>query len=117
MNNRFYKRTQVNLEAEIISGGKTFKGSIENVSEGGVGYLIKSSIKDSSDFVPRKKIEVKFPTSTDENIKLECEIVWFSRSPAGDNELTLGLKIINPESEYKEWISNLSGSSIIKKMK
>ncbi|UCH80186.1 MAG: PilZ domain-containing protein [Nitrospiraceae bacterium] len=117
MDNRFYKRTQVQLNARIITEGKEFDGSIENVSEGGIGYLINSSIKDSTDFSPRKMIEVDFLTSAGEKIRLECEIVWFSRSPAGDNELTLGMKIVNPPPEYKEWMSNLSGNSIIKKIK
>ncbi len=54
MDNRFYKRTYLNLTARIIADGKSFEGAIENVSEGGVGYIINSSIKDSI-LNPRKK--------------------------------------------------------------
>jgi hypothetical protein len=117
MDKRFYKRTSVHLKAEIISDGKSFTGSIENVAEGGVGYLINSSIEDSTDFIPKKKIEINFDPSSGNKINLECEIVWFSRPPEGTNNLTLGLKVNDPTSEYKEWIANLSGSSIITKIK
>jgi hypothetical protein len=117
MDNRFYKRTSVNLNARIIADGRSFEGAIENVSEGGVGYIINSSIKDSTDFKPAKKIEISFRTSSGNNINLECEIAWFSRPPAGTTDLALGLKIVDPPSEYKEWITNLTGSSIIKKLK
>jgi len=117
MNKRFYKRTSVQLKAEIISDGKSFAGSIENVSEGGVGYLINSSINDSTDFIPKKKIEISFLTPSGNNINVECETVWFSRPKEGTSNLSLGLKIVNPTSEYKEWITTLSGSSIINKIK
>ena len=117
MDNRFHKRTAVNLTAEIISGGKSFTGAIDNVSEGGIGYLINSSIKDSTDFTPTKNIEINFVTSSGNNIILKCEIAWFSKTPEGTSDLTLGLKIVDPPAEYKEWINNLSGSSIISKIK
>ena len=117
MNDRFYKRTQVNLNATIVSDGKSFVGAIENVSEGGVGYLINSSIKDSTNFIPTKKIQINFHTTSGSNLNLECEIVWFSRNPTGTSDLTLGLKIVDPSSEYKDWIKHLEGSSIIRKIK
>jgi len=117
MDKRFYKRTSVHLKAEIISDGKSFAGSIENVAEGGVGYLINSLIEDSTDYIPKKKVEISFLASSGNTINLECEVVWFSRPPEGTNNLTLGLKINDPTSEYKEWITNLSGSSIISKIK
>jgi hypothetical protein len=117
MDNRFCKRTAVDLTAEIISDGKSFEGSIENISEGGIGYLINSSIKDSTDFKPSKLIDINFRTHSGNKILLKCEIVWFSRHPANTGELALGLKILSPPSEYKEWITNFSGSSTITKIK
>ena len=116
MDKRFNKRTAVKLSAEIISDGKSFAGAIDNVSEGAIGYIINSSIKDSTDFIPTKKIEINFHTSAGNNIILTCEIVWFSRLPSDTSALTLGLKIVDPPSEYKEWISNLNECSIISKI-
>jgi hypothetical protein len=117
MDKRFNKRTSVNLTARIIADGKSFEGAIDNVSEGGIGYLINSSIKDSTDFKPTSKIELNFRTASGDNLNLKCEIVWFTRPPAGTSDLALGLKIVDPPSKYKDWISNLTGSSIITKVK
>ena len=117
MDKRFNKRTAVKLSAEIVSDGKSFAGAIDNVSEGGIGYIINSSIEDSTDFIPTKNIDLNFLTSSGNNIILKCEIVWFSRLPSATSALSLGLKIVDPPSEYTEWISNLSESSIITKIK
>ncbi len=107
MERRSSDRIPFRLNAEIKSGGKTYAGLIENVSEGGIEYLMTSMIEVSKDFIPERLIEVNFKIPSDELISLSCIVEWFLKSESGDGNLVLGMRIINPPSAYKEWINKL----------
>ncbi len=107
MEKRRSDRIGLNLKAKIVSGGKVYNGFIKNVSESGIGYLITSSIHISKDFTPIKTIELNFQIPSDEILKLNCEIIWFSRTSPDAKILTLGMKIIDPPLKYSEWVKNL----------
>ena len=100
-------RTPVRLKAKIISGGETYPGSIQNVSESGVGYFVESVIKAEKDFAPKKIIELSFQTPSGETVNLDCEIIWCSRKTPDDKRLTIGIKIIKPPQKYKKFVKNL----------
>ena len=100
-------RTPVRLKAKIISGGKTFTGYIQNISESGVGYFIESVITSEKDFAPKKIIELSFQTPSGETVQLDCEIIWCSRKSPDDKKLTVGIKIIKPPQKYKKFAKKL----------
>ena len=108
-------RTPVRLKAKIISGGETYPGSIQNVSESGIGYFIESVIKAEKDFAPKKMIEVNFQTPSGETVNLDCEIIWCSRKKPDDKRLTIGIKIIKPPQKYKKFAKNLKTDYFRKK--
>ena len=110
-------RTPVRLKAKIISGGETYPGSIQNVSESGVGYFVESVIKAEKDFAPKKMMELKFKLPSGETLKLDCEIIWSSRKSPDDKDLTIGIKIIKPPQKYKKFAKNLKTEYFRKKRK
>jgi hypothetical protein len=107
MEKRIANRKVCNLEADIISGGIKCQGFIENVSEGGVEYLMTSEIISSENFTPDKRIELNFRTPSGEELKLDCEVRWFLKVSPDHNRQSLGIKIIDPPLEYKEFIKTL----------
>ncbi len=82
-------------------------GSVENVSEDGVEYILSSLIDTSKDFVPDKIIDLNFETPSGDIINVQCEVKWFFRAAPDDKDLTLGMKIIDPPYEYKKLIRTL----------
>jgi len=108
-------RTPVRLKAKIISGGETYSGFIQNVSESGIGYFIESVIKVEKDFAPKKTIGLSFQIPSGETLKLDCEIIWCSRKTPDDKRLTIGIKIIDPPQKYKKFSKNLKTDYFRKK--
>jgi len=108
-------RTPVRLKAKIISGGETYPGFIQNVSESGIGYFIESVIKTEKDFAPKKIIELSFQIPSGETLKLDCEIIWCSRKTPDDKSLTIGIKIIKTPQKYKNFSKNLKADYFRKK--
>lgn len=101
-----HKRITVHLEAEIIIGGKSYAGVIENMSE--CGICISTSLSEIVMIIPETTLEVKFK-STGEEINLQCKAVWvlIKKIPSG-LRYKMGLGIIeSPFPEYKEFIKTL----------
>ena len=112
MERRLSQRIPVTLDAHVSSGGKTYTGFIENVSKEGVEYLMVSSIEASKDFKPEKIIELYFQIPSGETLNLNCEVQWLLRASPNDKTLTLGMKIIDPPTKYKEFINSLNIVSV-----
>jgi len=108
-------RTPVRLKAKIISGGETYPGSIQNVSESGLGYFIESVIKVEKDFAPKKIVALSFQIPSGETLNLDCEIIWCSRKTPDDKRLTIGIRIIKPPQKYKKFSKNLKTDYFRKK--
>ena len=106
-NRRESPRTHSNIDAKIISEGKTFEGSIENVSEDGMEYLMTSFIQASKDFTPDKRIDLVFKAPSGEMISLDCEVVWFLKAEPREDNLVLGMRIINPPVQYRNMVKDL----------
>jgi len=107
MERRQHKRIYINLEAKIISDEKPYYGSIENVSESGIRYLIKSSIHDKDKFTGIEVLELYFRTESDAEMQLKCETIWTKIGLFSGEKISLGLKIIDPPTEYINWIKSL----------
>jgi hypothetical protein len=107
MEKRISERLPISLDAEITSNGKSFAGSIKNVSESGIGYIITSSIQNPDEFSPDKVISMSFQVPSGDTLKLKCRIIWFSKSLPDGKTLTLGMKLLDIPLEYREWINNV----------
>ena len=106
MEKRLSQRIPCNLNATISSEGYTFDGFIENVSEGGVEYLITSSITSSGNFTPKKLIKLHFQIPSGEKLDLDCQVEWFLKTPHDkDKSLILGMKVINPPALYRKLVN------------
>jgi hypothetical protein len=114
MERRRAERKTVNLETELVSGGKSFAGVIGNVSENGV-YVKTSFTNTAIDFLPTRTLELIFRISSEETMHLYCEIIWlYSKKiqhPRLENESVLendiGMDIKNSPQEYENFLENL----------
>ena len=107
MERRASERVPFNFDAKITSAGKTYDGCIENVSEGGIEYLMTSLIETPHNFTPDKIIEISFRIPSGAILNLKCRLKWYLEIDPHDRKLMLGMKIINPDRTYKELIRDL----------
>ena len=107
MERRRCNRIPVILKAKVIIGDKTYAGFIENVSVEGIKYSITSFFQTTKDFTPEMIIKLNFQNPSGETLNLNCELIWFSKISPNDTELTLGMKIIDPPQNYKEFVRTL----------
>lgn len=112
MDKRLSNRIICNLNANIISGGTSCGGFIDNISEDGVEYLMTSAIKSAKDFIPERLITLNFQTPSGKMLYLDCEVKWYLRTAPDDETLTVGMKILDPPSEYQEFLQDIDIDSI-----
>jgi hypothetical protein len=103
---RCSNRLTVNLNAERLSCSKNCSVFIENLSENGI-HMITAPAKTSNLFVPGSEVELKLKTADGETIKLHCNVKWSYDNSPEDMTNSVGLEIIDPPLEYKEFIKNL----------
>lgn len=104
---RVYKRYSVTLRAQVVSGGKYFDGIIANVSEEGLAYVMTTFIDASGGFVPRNGIELIFMIQGGVKFTLRCDVRWFLKPSDDKKGFIVGMKIIDPPEEYREWVRTL----------
>jgi hypothetical protein len=114
MEKRRHRRIKLNLNAKIISQGHAYAGLTENVSEGGLEYLITSSFEVTENFALKKNIDLLLQIPSGETLTLSCEVRWFLRPSVLNTTLTLGLKILNPPPPYKEFIHSLNTDGAVR---
>ncbi len=100
------KRIPFKSNADITFAGKSYLGSIQDISEQGVQYILTSLSEVSSDFIPERKSDLILKTPSGKKYKLKCEVKWYVRGK--DKSMTLGMKISNPPPKYKELIASLT---------
>jgi hypothetical protein len=115
MQKMFADKIRVNLNGNIYSGGKTYPGIIEHVSNEGMEYMISSSIQVSKDFTPPQIIQLSFLTSLGSSFNLTCNVICFLRPEPEDKTLTMGMKVLNPPPQYMEFIDTLKPGDVLKK--
>ncbi len=114
MEKRRVERKIVFLETDFTSGGRSYTGVIENISEYGV-HMKTSLTKTTIDFLPTTTIELKLHNPSGETINLRCEIMWlYSKKiqhPRLENgfgfENNIGMEIKTSPPEYKKFVMNL----------
>ena len=102
------RRVRFGTSASIVFSGKSYAGSIQNVSEQGLQYILTSLPEVASDFVPEKTSDLVLKDPSGKKYKLRCEVQWYLRGKGSDKSLTLGMKITDPTSKYKELIASLT---------
>ena len=102
------KRIAFKSNADMKFAGKSYVGTIQDVSEGGVQYILTSFLEVSSDFIPERKNDLVLKDPSGKKYKLQCEVKWYVRGKGKDKSMTLGLKISNPPPKYKELIASLT---------
>lgn len=107
MEKRANERLPFRMDAKITSEGKTYDGSIENVSEGGMEYLMTSLVEAPRDVIPDKIVHVNFQSPAGEILQLKCQVKWYMEVDPHDRTLMLGMEIINPDPGYKALIKNM----------
>ena len=105
---RKLKRIPFVSNADMKFAGKSYVGTIQDVSEQGVQYILTSLLEVSSDFVPERKSDLILQDSSGKKYKLKCEVKWYIKGKGKDKSVTLGMKISNPPPKYKELIASLT---------
>ncbi|MHA2219434.1 MAG: PilZ domain-containing protein [Candidatus Hodarchaeales archaeon] len=103
---RAYERIPVKLEGIFISNDTNCIAYIRNVSAFGVNAII-TPLNCATDFLKEANYELIIHISSGETIKLNCLRKWSSSiSPQGLTK-EVGLEIIDPPNQYKEFLSTL----------
>ena len=105
MERRHAKRITVNLKAERISCTGDCSVFIENLSESGI-YIITSRSKNYK-YVPGTGLDLELELSNGEIINLNCNVKWSYNNSYEEQTNSVGLEIVDPPFEYKEFIKNL----------
>jgi PilZ domain len=96
-----------NLDAEIISGGKSYKGLVMNFSESGL-YMVTATANSVVDIEPSTLIDLTCNLSPDKNINLKCEVKWFQpRTSSHGVSFSMGMEILDPPGEYMKFVEEM----------
>jgi len=103
MCNRIY----VELEAELFSYYSTHTAFIENISEYGM-YVKVISDKNTVSGNPNLYITLRLKLQSDNLLELNCKKIWSHKTTANSLIERMGLQIINPPDEYKDFYQTIS---------
>ena len=103
MEKRRHKRVYINEKAKIILDNKSYKGYIVNASESGISFMLTSPFQVRDETADHSVVEL----SLSETERLNCEVVWNKKGSLTGNTIALGMKIINPSNEYRDWINKI----------
>jgi hypothetical protein len=106
MKTRRFKRYIVHYRSIVSSKGESYPGSIVNISEEGLAYIIPFFYKAEKDLIPEEKIKLNVLIPRGGTFNLNCEIRWTNTHCEHDN-FCLGAKIIDPPAKYKEFLKTL----------
>jgi hypothetical protein len=107
MEKRSEKRHMVGFKGELLHGGKSYFGSIENISENGLN-MIAYPLNRGIDFNSGTELEMKFQLLSGEIVNLRCEVKWSYKTQPHDSMFSIGTKIIESSREYNEFLKSLS---------
>jgi hypothetical protein len=103
---RAYKRIPVKLEGNFVSNDTSHIAFIRNVSEYGANAIF-SSMKTAKGFITETQHDLKIHLSSGATINLKCTGKWSSSiSPQGLTK-EIGVEIIDPPIQYKEFLNTL----------
>ncbi len=111
MEKRQSLRVECTISANIISGGRTCGGFIDNISEDGLEYLMTSVTDSTMDFIPERVVTLSIQTPSGRKLHLECEVRWYLDGTRENATLTMGMKILNPAFDYRKFIRELNSET------
>jgi hypothetical protein len=108
MQKRLSKRIVITLNAELIAGGISYPGVIENISEYGV-CLKAAPIKSATNFAPGTKPGLKFQLPSGKTLNLHCMVRWIHTAKTQTEGLinSMGMMILDPPSEFSEFFKSV----------
>jgi hypothetical protein len=74
MERRRFKRFNARFHSVILSKGNSYAGSIENVSEEGLAYIMSNFNAAIKDLIPEEKIKLIILIPSGDTLNLYCEI-------------------------------------------
>jgi len=105
MERRQSDRVKVNLKAERITCTKNCSVFIENLSETGI-YMI-TTLSNNNDYIPGSEIDLELELKSGKVISLYCHVKWAIDNAPENLTNSVGLEIIDPPREYKEFVKTL----------
>ncbi len=102
MAKRFYTRIPVHLEGEIIAHGARCKAFITNISEYGLYARVPLAERERHNNLA-SCINVKLQLPNDESVDLDCTKRWAFQTSPGSLIENVGIEIIDPPQQYKEF--------------
>jgi hypothetical protein len=103
---RAYKRIPVHLEGEFTSNDTNHTAYIRNVSEYGANAIF-TSMKSAKNYITKTKHKLKIQLPSGETINLSCRGQWSTSISLQGFTKEIGLEIIDPPIQYKEFLSTL----------
>jgi hypothetical protein len=109
---REWQRYAVKLNSVIMSNGKSYLGSVENVSQMGLACRMDTAKQTLHEFAPESVIRLVLLTPSHESLDLVCQVRWISMSLSVNpkfnySTLDMGMKIINPPITYRRYLKTL----------
>jgi hypothetical protein len=107
MEKRRFKRFRVSLNAERISGNEKYGVFIENISEIGI-HILTTHSQAHKVYLPGREIDLIFRFSSGRSMNLRCRVKWsHPKTPPEDLTDSIGLEVINPPTQYVEFVHSL----------
>lgn len=111
MERRQSRRHHIFINAEIISGGKSYTGVLGDISETGLYVSIRSA--DSGiKFTPKTIFYIEFKTPSEETLKLHCRLTWSYEisivKSLRKSAYNLGMEITETCPGYEEFYENVA---------
>jgi hypothetical protein len=104
-----FQRIIVNLKTEFVSDDKMYDGIIQNLSKNRMMVSADTKVNIS----PEKKVEIKYNLSSKETLNIYCKVRWYTiKNSSQDFKFSMGLEIINPPQEYKDFIKTLLNKEV-----
>jgi PAS domain S-box-containing protein len=117
MTRRRAQRIPVTLKASFVLEEITYHGVIRNVSADGIGCSLTITVSVKKDFRPVKILDLQFHLPSGDRARISAELVWFARSAKDHNMVNLGLRVIEPPSYYRDFVTSLYKEEISNKTK
>ncbi|MFH1216417.1 MAG: SDR family NAD(P)-dependent oxidoreductase [Pseudomonadota bacterium] len=103
------RRINVNLDAKLSIGGRTYSVLIGNLSEIGLYIILPVPPEErSTSHEGMTDANVKIRVSATETIDLPCKKLWTAEIPDSPLVRRVGLLIKNPSTAYKKFYKSLS---------
>ena len=107
MEKRKNKRILNSLDAEIVSAGISYPGTIANFSAEGV-HMVTATAHSIVENAPSTKLQLKCTLPSGERISMECTLIWFKAdsNPEGA-AFKMGMQIENPPASYLDFVKTI----------